>query len=104
MGMNSEPMLRFLDPTDVWAVMHKWLRTFYFFWRLFQHLNAREAFEDGVPNMRPDRGNPKGELANWVVELARLDLIKQAKLPPIKMLVDSPDPYGNYYNYLLNQY
>ena len=90
-GQNGEPMFKFLDPTDAWAVLHFWIRVFYFFWRLFYHLNCRDVFPERTPIMR---GGTKGEVINEAVELSRQNLINEAKKSPIKMLLDSPDPHG----------
>ena len=86
-------MFKFLDPTDAWAVLHFWIRVFYFFWRLFYHLNCRDVFPERTPIMR---GGTKGEVINEAVELSRQNLINEAKKSPIKMLLDSPDPHGMY--------
>ena len=90
-GMTTYAKFRFLDPSDVYAILHAWIRAFYFLWKIFYHLNTRESFENGIPTMR---GQFKGDKINEDVEKSRKALINKAKEEPINMLVDSPDPHG----------
>ena len=43
------------------------------------------------------RGQYKGQEVNDAIEIARLELVNEAKKEPIKMLVDSPDPHGEFH-------
>ena len=90
-GMTRKPMFKFLNPLDVWPVMHLWIRVYTFFLRLFYNLNAREAFPDHIPTMR---GESKGPEINDAIEEAKKNFINEAKKAPINMLIDSPDPHG----------
>ena len=95
MGMTDDPSayFQYLDASDVWPVLHLWIRTFYFFWNIYKHLNARKHFPKRTPTMR---GQKKGPFITEKVEEARQNLIKEARKKPIKMLVDSPDPHGEF--------
>ena len=92
-GATKKPKFKYLDPSDVWAVLHLWIRTLFFFWNIFQHINARDVFPKRIPTMR---GQKKGPIINERVELERQKLIKEAKKKPIQMLIDCPDPHGKY--------
>ena len=46
------------------------------------------------------RGQYKGQEVNDAIEIARLNLVNEAKKEPIKMLVDSPDPHGKLFVYI----
>ena len=94
-GMNKKPKFKYLDPSDVWAILHLWIRLLYFFWNIFQHLNARDAFPKRIPTMR---GQKKGPIIIAAVEAARQALIKKAKKKPISMYIDCPDPHGKYFS------
>ena len=94
-GATKKPKFKYLDPTDVWAILHLWIRTLYFFWILFQHLNARDIFPKRIPTMR---GQKKGPIINERIELERQKLIKKASQKPICMVIDTPDPHGKTHN------
>ena len=70
---------------------HTWINGFKCIWRLFQNLNAIDAFPRKQITMR---GQYKGPEINDAIEAARQKLINDAKGEPINMLVDSPDPHG----------
>ena len=70
---------------------HTWINGFKCLWRLFQNLNAIDAFENREITMR---GQYKGQEINDAIEIERQKLINEAKKEPICMLVDSPDPHG----------
>ena len=90
-GMTTFPKFKYLDPSDVYAILHAWIRAFYFLWKIFYHWNARKSFKKKIPTMR---GEFKGDAVNEAVEKSRQNLINEAKKEPINMLVDSPDPHG----------
>ena len=94
--MTDCPFFIFLDPTESYPTLHAWIRAFYCFWRLFANLNARDSFPDRTPTMR---GQKKGPVINAAIEEARQNLITEAAKKPISLLVDSPDPHGQFTNF-----
>ena len=93
-GMNGKPMFKYLDSSDVLTLTHAWICGFKCFWRLFTNINARDDFPKRQITMR---GQYKGQEVNDAIEIARLELVNEAKKEPIKMLVDSPDPHGEFH-------
>ena len=89
--MTKKQLFKFLKAYKSKRPLHSWIRAFYMIWRLFYHLNARDAFAKRIPTMR---GEKKGKAINDRVEEERQNLITEAAKEPIKMLVDSPDPHG----------
>ena len=77
----------------------KWVKVgFKDYWdktKLKEHYASLKKNPDGTIKITPTmRGQKKGPFIIEKVEEARQNLITEAAKPPIKMLVDSPDPYG----------
>jgi hypothetical protein len=92
-GMTQEPIFKTLDATEVMSPLHAWIRCLSFLEHILYHNNARDAFPDRRPVW--GSGKRKGPVATKAVKDAAEAVRQKAKLPPLKLLLDAPDPHGN---------
>jgi ribosomal protein S7 len=86
-------MLPSLDPTKTIPVLHSWIRFLDYMEQVVYHTNAMLSFPNGIPFWV--RGKKKGPVATKAVKDAAEAVRQKAKQPPLKLLLDAPDPHGN---------
>ena len=89
-GQTKEAKLINLETKTVMTPLHFLINENKRIFNLWAHMRARDEFPYGIPIM--DGSSKCG--AGPAVEAEKEEMRKEAKKPPLQMIIQAPDPHG----------